>query len=459
MTTKARRNAVKLVDYVSLKDFGGVGDGTTDNYAAIVAWLAALSLGNISGETRFRKGYIPAGVYAYNGNISWATTGNAGGLNIVGDGSMDSILYCTATSGTALSIATNRFTLQGFGVYASAARTSGSGNGITIDAGLATTSFEGTLRDIQVLNQPGIGVNLVRVEHHILEQVLVGYCGQQGIYLTGGAGSASWNILINCRAQFCGGIGIELSSSAFHNTLIHPEVLSCTAASQMKIHGRGNILINADCEATNIITGATAYTGLTLIGSRHKVLGGYFGDLNTMIELISCINSVVEDPTFTNGASGVIAPVGLNEDSASKYNRISLTNTATNVTAIISPSAAQPGTVLIQDGLEVASALSERIIAVAGGSAYTPNVFLGSYIVITLDQNITINLPSNARANQKLKFRFVQGGAGGWTVTWNVGYKKTWSNVGNVAGAQSMINFVYAGGGVHIQDSAQSPYA
>jgi hypothetical protein len=178
-----------------------------------------------------------------------------------------------------------------------------------------------------------------------------------------------------------------------------------------------------------------------------------------MIELISCINSVVEDPTFTNGASGVIAPVGLSEDSASKYNRISLTNTATNVTAIISPSAAQPGTVLIQDGLEVASARSERIIAVAGGSAYTPDVFLGSYIVITLDQSITINLPSNARANQKLKFRFVQGGAGGWTVTWNGGYKKTWSNVGNVAGAQSMINFVYAGSGVHIQDSAQSPYA
>ena len=53
----------KLGDMVSVKDFGAVGDGTTDDRAAIQAALNAVSAG---GGTL----YFPSGTYAMSSNVS-----------------------------------------------------------------------------------------------------------------------------------------------------------------------------------------------------------------------------------------------------------------------------------------------------------------------------------------------------------------------------------------------------
>jgi hypothetical protein len=53
----------KLAQVVSLKDFGAVGDYTTDDTAAVVAWLAALAASD------GKSGYVPTGVYRCTNNI------------------------------------------------------------------------------------------------------------------------------------------------------------------------------------------------------------------------------------------------------------------------------------------------------------------------------------------------------------------------------------------------------
>jgi hypothetical protein len=62
----ARTVQAKLRDVVSVKDFGAVGDGTTDDYAAIAAALAAVDTAGGKGGTVF----FPAGIYLSNSKIT-----------------------------------------------------------------------------------------------------------------------------------------------------------------------------------------------------------------------------------------------------------------------------------------------------------------------------------------------------------------------------------------------------
>jgi len=60
--SKALKNKVKLNDWVSVKDFGAVGDGVTDDTAAIVLALAA----NPSGYARIIIGGTDYVIPYYN---------------------------------------------------------------------------------------------------------------------------------------------------------------------------------------------------------------------------------------------------------------------------------------------------------------------------------------------------------------------------------------------------------
>ena len=61
--------AAKLYETVSVKDFGAVGDGTTDNTSAIQTALTYA--GNIYSTTKSRcKVCIPAGVYAFGTKLT-----------------------------------------------------------------------------------------------------------------------------------------------------------------------------------------------------------------------------------------------------------------------------------------------------------------------------------------------------------------------------------------------------
>lgn len=74
-TTASRNLANRFGDVLNLKDFGAVGDYSTDDTSAINSWLSACSTYN-------KLGYAPSGNYKLTNNILWPD-----GVKVVGDGS------------------------------------------------------------------------------------------------------------------------------------------------------------------------------------------------------------------------------------------------------------------------------------------------------------------------------------------------------------------------------------
>lgn len=113
----------KARDFVSLKDFGAVGDGSADDTTAITNWLAALTNG--------KSGLIPAGTYKFTSALS-KTDGFS--FSIVGMGGQEStLLYAGAnttndiiTIGDGVSQVTGVY-LSGFRVDSSTTMTGGNG--------------------------------------------------------------------------------------------------------------------------------------------------------------------------------------------------------------------------------------------------------------------------------------------------------------------------------------------
>jgi hypothetical protein len=85
------------------------------------------------------------------------------------------------------------------------------------------------------------------------------------------------------------------------------------------------------------------------------------------------------------------------------------------------------------------------------------NCFLGNTVKVTLTAARLVGAPLNPQIGQCITFTFVQGGAGGFAVTWNAVFKKTWSDTGNVTGARASISYVYDGTNWN-QSAAQAPY-
>lgn len=87
--------ADKLSQTVSVKDFGAVGDGVTDDTAAINLFLAVCATG--------QGGYIPSGTYKFTSAL---TTISGNSISIVGDGASSILIYggVSTTPGNLLSI-------------------------------------------------------------------------------------------------------------------------------------------------------------------------------------------------------------------------------------------------------------------------------------------------------------------------------------------------------------------
>ena len=75
----------KLDEFVSVKDFGAVGDGVTDDTAAIQAALDYADTG--SNSSSVVTVFIPAGTYIHTGITI------AGGVNVIGDGRTSTTLF------------------------------------------------------------------------------------------------------------------------------------------------------------------------------------------------------------------------------------------------------------------------------------------------------------------------------------------------------------------------------
>lgn len=82
---------------------------------------------------------------------------------------------------------------------------------------------------------------------------------------------------------------------------------------------------------------------------------------------------------------------------------------------------------------------------------------LGEVVAVTLTAARVVGIPLNPAIGINLIFEILQGGAGGFALTFNAIFKLTWANTGNTVGKVSTIKAYY--NGVNwIQDGAQAPY-
>jgi hypothetical protein len=177
----ARSVVGKLGDVISICDFGGAGDGVTDNSAALTAAFAALPA---TGGTV----YIPAGVYVFSTAVSVTLPDVYYGLALVGAGPGATILRFGNTDGV-IFYYTNRF------------------NTVLIQGITFTTTVGSTHSAVSLLNlHPwAVGVNSIDM-NTILDCSFRGDSGEIGVeywlYCVRMVGVSCVNI---ARCNFCGG--------------------------------------------------------------------------------------------------------------------------------------------------------------------------------------------------------------------------------------------------------------
>jgi hypothetical protein len=179
-STTARTLADRFADGVNVKDYGALGDGVTDDYAAIQAAINAVDTG--LGGTVF----FPKGVYI----VSQPLTASSFGVILKGAGKSATTLSATHSSGPVYRWKRSLCEVHDMTIDASGARLSGD----SVDHGLQGMSNDtaghavasSVLRNVRVLNQPGVAIHLV--------------------------GAVSMSHLENCHAEDCGGHPLLIES-------------------------------------------------------------------------------------------------------------------------------------------------------------------------------------------------------------------------------------------------------
>jgi hypothetical protein len=276
--TRARNLANRASDIVSVKDspFGAVGDGITDDTAAIQA--------AINENTRL---YFPAGTY----KISSGLTVNKP-MQIFGAG-VKTLIRNTNTSGQ------HTLLIDGTGVA----------NGMT---GVIVS-------DIALSSEPGGGdaLRLVNIYRSVFSNVLIPSCAVSAVRLLGSGHNTLIAITITTNFGYSGvfasaQFGISLQDnpttllSSGHNTFIDPRVEGMTSAVAYRLLGSSshNTFINGDgvvcAQALNIATDATL----------NSFYGTVFEDNSTIdIQCSGQFNRFVNVQAFSianGGAAGKI---------------------------------------------------------------------------------------------------------------------------------------------------------
>jgi hypothetical protein len=304
----ARTAQDKLRERVSVKDFGAVGDGTTDDTAAIQAALTAAA--NV---------YFPAGTYLTSSTL----VVNTGSQTLTGDGghATKSVIKGGHTSGPILQVKQRSPTITGLAFTSTSSRyaaATATGHGILMggdDAVSPAIITRQWLNDVYIFQQPTDGLHsrygCELSEYH---EVTVQDCKRHGYVFddgtTGGMtnkGTAPFHwTLFNCRALECGGNALVAGNPGQTNSPIdlyalNFEALGCAwDATARLVDYNIYIIVNGarfvllDCEdqqyASSTTAGgsprtarATPTQGVFCAGNRYTFDFPYFSSLVTSV--------------------------------------------------------------------------------------------------------------------------------------------------------------------------------
>jgi hypothetical protein len=218
----------KLRESVSVKDFGAVGDGVTDDTAAIQAAVDAVVAA--SGG----KVFVPTGKYLVSSTIDLASWYGAPAIIFEGEGygpwnkdgviatSEHASLFIVATDGfNVFNIASaSQTVVQNISIRdTSGSRTSGAGIYLERN-GDGIVSDDGTVAGV-LIKQVSIkgfqdGIRAIRLQTSTIEQVVIEDCTRDGIRLEPSAvGGGTSVTLSNCFVKECGQDNYSISGMSY----------------------------------------------------------------------------------------------------------------------------------------------------------------------------------------------------------------------------------------------------
>jgi hypothetical protein len=416
----------------SVTDYGAVGDGITDDTAAVQAAIDATEA--VRGILTF-----PSGEYKITAALVVDTQGvtlrGASRNGTLGSAQIGAVLKQTTTTADALQVKADAITVEDIQAYGPGTG-AGTGRGIVVDTGVSgpPTQSRVTLRRVWARNFPGNGIVGLKQENVTLDTVWSTSNGGIGILLDSSGGSNPTNpTLINCRASD------NLGTHQIHvKDAIGPVLLNCQALNG--VAGNANLRLQS-VSAPVVIGGdfeSGGASGIQVSGSAGSIRGANCISVATGINCTTWTDGTIDGCRFPSSVTNSIATdsgtrvaIGLNQD-------------------------ASTGGMNLHASSEVS--LIRKRQSVAYAASITPNPTLGEYVEVgALTGGLTVNATTKHAKGMRLTFRILQDGTGGRAVTWNAQYKHAWSDTGNTANKQSTISFAFDGTS-WIQVGGQSPY-
>lgn len=266
----ARTVEAKLQDVVSVKDFGAVGDGTTDDTAAIQAAIDAVSA--TGGAV-----YVPSGAYLVSGLSITAVSAAGGGLNtsrfrLFGDGH-NSILKGSSASpvltvGDSAGSRVHDVELDGLQFHGAAT----AANGVKL-----SNASRVAIKNCRVYAATGAGVLLTDDSYgpHDINHCLIRDNGSHGIHVDDGtANNGNALSVVQSVVNINGGSGIRIDSGSA--IMIAGNDIESNADSGIVLCAAGTRAVSGAQIAGNYFEGHAAGTWkaaiVTLSGARGVVI-------------------------------------------------------------------------------------------------------------------------------------------------------------------------------------------
>lgn len=317
--TVARTIYSRLTDWVSVKDFGAVGDGVADDTVALTsaaAWVAAKGAAGQSPGL-----FFPAGIYLYSTSPNWAAWNArivpSGEVRLRCNGTGHSVIINgeTATNGRVYNMEFGPFIIEGEsttldGVWVKQAdhcriKVDVRGAGATSAALRTLWCVASEFHFISSGNENPAVIGFYNNNTPLVGLALDGVGGSQTAYCTFynpicermplGAvlGDALGNVFLGGALEGCTSTGVQLSAGAIQNKFFGTD-FEANTTYDVNCAGDGNEFHGCDTEKLIVFTSGAI---------RNKVVSGQHGDISLQAGANQNLVSSVTYNRFASGAS------------------------------------------------------------------------------------------------------------------------------------------------------------
>lgn len=429
----------KLRQVISVKDFGAVGDGVTDDAAAIQLGLNWLLTSTSSAELTF-----PPGDYKITAPLYYVVTSNSVLMKkISGHGARLVGALTTATPMLSIAITgaynLRNFVLEGLGFAGGGS----AAQALLLDAGATGYMYLCVFRDIFIETPSGDGLYVTNGVFQCSFYSISSYANSNTSYpiklVNGGLGISSLTF-IDCNTQ--GGlIGLYAAGTTNDVKIISGTYISAQQEG-IKFDNSLDCVFNAIHVENNWNSAASLATGgagITANGSATFV--GITGTTDTKQKYV--VQSFVGASKTTTVVGG--AALG----STVKFGNFTSTDASSGLVILggdsltYDKSAAFNVTVINNAGALVS--LPRRVVQVSSGASIslTPDPRNGNCFFLNMTGNATINNPTyTPNDGDEMEFTGYENGSGGYSITFGANYAVNWTPV-TTFGKTNSIKFRY----------------